>query len=338
MIPRSNNEIAEGADELVQLLEAFAASQAERPVLFYQEDEYLLFVSRNRERLRESFRFVMPGSELVEDLVDKARFQVLAEGLQLPVPRARRVEPRAGVAPELGLRFPVIAKPLRRRHSWGDCGYQAKAICIATPQALRDVWPEWVRHGLELLVQELVSGPESCIESYHVYVDRQGTIAGEFTGQKIRTFPAQFGYSTALTITDAVDVRDLGRSVVDRLRLRGVAKLDFKRDPQGKLHLLEVNARFNLWHHLGAAAGVNLPELVFRDLLSLPQPEVPPQARAGARWCRLSDDWRVAVAAGIPLRAWLTWALRCEATSVTWSDPLPTVHTLWKAASRRIVA
>ena len=40
----------------------------------------------------------------------------------------------------------------------------------------------------------------------------------------------------------------------------------------GRLHLLEVNPRFNLWHHPAAVAGVNLPALVHADLTGAPRP------------------------------------------------------------------
>ena len=63
-------------------------------------------------------------------------------------------------------------------------------------------------------------------------------------------------------------------TIVERLALTGVAKLDFKRDPQGNLRLLEINPRFNLWHHAGAIAGVNIPALVYADLAGLPRPPV----------------------------------------------------------------
>ncbi|WP_040637959.1 ATP-grasp domain-containing protein [Microvirga lotononidis] len=112
---------------------------------------------------------------------------------------------------------------------------------------------------LDLMVQEAIPGPESRIESYHVYVDQTNATAAEFTGRKIRTFPLSCGHSTALETTDCADVRALGRDIVQKIGLRGVAKLDFKREPNGELHLLEINPRFSLWHHLGAIAGVNMP-------------------------------------------------------------------------------
>ena len=61
------------------------------------------------------------------------------------------------------------------------------------------------------VVQTRISGPETCIDSYHVYVDAGGSVAGEFTGRKIRTYPPRYGYSTAVEITDDPEVRELGR-------------------------------------------------------------------------------------------------------------------------------
>ena len=333
----AKERVEDGAEDLLRRLEQFAAGQPEPPVLFYQEDEQLLFISRNRERLARTFRFVVADASLVENLVDKARFQTLAERLRLPVPATRLMRPCLDSRPpETDLKFPVVVKPLRRRESWSSSGYTTKALHVATREALSERWPRWAEQGMELLAQEFVPGPESRIESYHVYVDHHGAIAGEFTGRKLRTLPVALGYSTALILTDAEDVAVLGRSLVATLGLRGVAKFDFKRDPDGGLHLLEVNPRFNLWHHLGAVAGVNLPALVYRDLLGMPRAGTPARARAGVRWCRLSDDWRAAKASGMSLRAWLAWALRCEAKSVMWQDPMPFVQTLWRGVTTRV--
>jgi predicted ATP-grasp superfamily ATP-dependent carboligase len=168
-----------------------------------------------------------------------------------------------------------------------------------------------------------VPGPETQVESYHVYVDPTGDVAAEFTGRKLRTFPTTYGRSTALTITDAGDVAALGRDVVRAIGLRGVAKLDFKRAPDGTLHLLEINPRFNLWHHLGAAAGVNLPAFVYADLVGRPRPAAR-RARAGTCWCAPQKDRLAATAGGMAVATWLLWALRCEAKSgIAWDDPLP---------------
>jgi D-aspartate ligase len=188
-------------------------------------------------------------------------------------------------------------------------------------------------------VKEFVHGSEARIESYHCYVDQEGRVAGEFTGRKIRTYPMRFGHTTALEITEAADVRRLGRDIVERLGISGVAKLDFKRDMQGQLRLLEINPRFTLWHHPAAVAGVNIPALVYADLTGRPRP-APARLRAGLRWCRPWKDFPAAREAGESLASWTRWSLGCEAKStLSLDDPLPflraTLYRLVRDGGRR---
>jgi D-aspartate ligase len=323
----------ESPDEWLDRLLRFGGSQPEPPVLYYGEDGDLLAVSRARDRLRPAFRFVAPDAALVEDLLDKARFQALAERLDLPVPPCRRLGAEDGSASGLDLRFPVVVKPLTHepQPAWSVIAGQAKAVRVETRDMLRDLIDKLLAAKIEAVAQELVPGPETRVESYHVYVDEGGEIAGEFTGAKIRTAPKEYGQSTAVQTTDRLDVAELGRQLVDRLALRGVAKFDFKRAPNGRLYLLEINPRFNLWHHVGARAGVNLPELVYADLVGIRRPRRR-QARAGVRWCYHWRDAQAAKANGIPFGRWLRWAIRCEAkSSIAWDDPMPILmHAVWR--------
>jgi predicted ATP-grasp superfamily ATP-dependent carboligase len=301
-----------------------AAAAADGPaVLFYQLDDHLLFVSRHRERLARGLRFVIPPADLVERLVDKSAFDALASTLDLPVPQSWVVPVGVGQHPP-DLPLPVVIKPLRRVDAWGE-SHASKAVLVRRRSELEELFRRLAGRHDRVIAQALIPGPESRIESYHVHVDAAGRIRCEFTGRKLRTYPAAMGHSSALLTTTAPDVTALGREVVGRLDFRGVAKLDFKRDDSGRLWLLEVNPRFNLWHHLGAAAGVNIPASVLAEVLDLPHPPSGP-ARPGATWCRLARDWRAARSEGISPAAWGAWALRTDARStVDLLDPMPMV-------------
>ena len=330
------DDFSKNGEALLDAMSRFGKAQSERPVLFYEEDAQLIFVSRNRARLAEAFRFVIADAALVEDLIDKARFQALAQRHNLPVPAARQFHPIAVEPDELDLRFPVIIKPLTRLERWNDTFGLRKALEAKDAETLRALWPQLLDAGIDLLVQELVPGAETQIESYHCYVDQRGSMAGEFTGRKIRTYPLAYGHTTALEITDVADVQKLGRDIVERLGLTGVAKLDFKRDATGKLHLLEINPRFTLWHHPAAIAGLNIPALVYADLTATPRPAAV-RAKAGVRWCRAWKDLPAARASGVPLTTWLPWLIRCEAKSaLSWRDPMPAVRsTLYRLLARQ---
>ena len=102
-----------------RLLE-FGRAQPEPPVFYYDGDADLLLLSRHRERLREAFRFVVAEAELVETLVDKARFQALAEELELPVPTALRLSAADEPPSAVDLPFPVVVKPLTRQKRAGS--------------------------------------------------------------------------------------------------------------------------------------------------------------------------------------------------------------------------
>jgi predicted ATP-grasp superfamily ATP-dependent carboligase len=315
---------AERPDQLVERLIAFARRERRPPILFYEGDAELLAISRARERLEPLARFLMPDRVRVEELVDKARFRALAERLDLRVPRTVPLDGSDGDPTRL--RFPLIVKPVVRTAAWAPLGDGAKAIEVATAGELEALVQRLPAGGADLLAQELIDGPETRIETYHVYVDREGEIVADFAGRKIRTRPARYGHSTAVLITEAADVLALGRKLTPSLEIRGVAKLDFKRDDAGRLWLLEVNPRFNLWHHPAARAGLNLPDLVYRDLAGLPRPR-PSTARPGVRWMHRDVDARAAREAGVPFRRWLRWALACEARSgLSIDDPAPAVR------------
>jgi predicted ATP-grasp superfamily ATP-dependent carboligase len=325
------------SETLLDRLVDFARAESAPPILYYAEPESLLFASRNREALRKHFRFVIAEADLIEDIEDKNRFTRLAERFDLPVPSSVVVRHGSHVeAGDIELPFPLLMKPLARGSSlqWLPGLDRRKAVKVESNHELTALLPRVHEARIDVILQKYISGPESRIESYHVYVDTDGEVVGEFTGRKIRTWPAHYGHSTALETTRASDVRVLGRSIVGRVGLTGVAKLDFKRDRDGRLFLLEINPRFNLWHNLGAAAGVNLPGLVWADLNDLPRPSSAVVVQSGEVWCHLVD-YLAARKAGMSLLAWLRFLNTATVkSSVSLRDPKLTAVYLAKRLRR----
>lgn len=318
--------LEEHDERLADRLVRYGQSGLAPPVLFYCWDESMIFVSRYREQLRQAFRFVVPHASLVESLADKELFRSLAEKHALPVPPTRVLVPgEDGSPPDTSpLNWPIVVKPTRRDRRWNavESAGAAKAIRIDTSEELHRLWPDLAVAG-PIIGQQYIGGPESRVESYHVYVSESGEIVGEFTGRKIRTLPLANGYTTALVITNEADVIELGRSLVRRLDLRGVAKFDFKRTQDGKLYLFEINARFNLWHHPGARAGVNIPALVYADLTGDRSQTARIQPIRPVEWFH-PKDFLAARRSGMPVFAWANWAVRCEAKAFwAWNDVGP---------------
>ncbi len=148
-------------EAVVQTILRFAGEEEAQPVLMPQGDGELLVVSRHRERFAERCSFVLADANLIEDLVDKARFLDLARRLELPVPAAERVHPARMDVGEIGLRYPLIVKPLLRNPElWRPVAGCAKAVDVPNKAALTRLWARMSEvEGLEVLVQEQSRAP-----------------------------------------------------------------------------------------------------------------------------------------------------------------------------------
>lgn len=300
-------------ETVIEQLVEYAGTTGQRPVLMYQKDPAVLAISRYRERLSQHYRFVVPERQTVEDLVDKERFQQRSEELGLAIPRAVFATPSQSGPPDL--EPPVVVKPVLRDQtdeSWKPVAKGRKAVLCSSMADLKALWHRPEIRELPLVVQEYIPGGAERIVSYHAFVDDDRTVIGWFTGRKIRTSPPEFGQSTAVEITDDPDCRSVGQDVLDKYAFTGVAKVDLKRGPDGRLHVLEVNPRFNLWHHPGARAGVNLPAAVYHRLVD-GATDVLGEAEPGVRWVQIWGDLGAARSSGVALGSWLKFAARAEA-------------------------
>lgn len=327
------DEPAAALDALV----AWAAAQDAAPVLFYQGDHDLLAVSRGRGRLASHLRCVLPPAPLVEDLVDKLRFVALAERARLPAPATLLLRRGSALAADLARwdRFPCVLKPATRSRRFVQLAQRQKALRVTTAAELERLASLLEAEDTDFVLQAAVEGGEERIHSYHAYVRPGGQVVGEFTGRKLRTAPRLYGFSTYVEITDDPEVRRLGRTVLERIGFSGVAKVDFKRDARtDRLYVLEINPRFNLWHHAGAVAGVSLPALVYRDCLEPGSARPAGAARAGVRWANSRDDWRAYEG---PIARWLAEMLTVDVDeSFTLRDPLPGLDDLPGILHRRL--
>ena len=177
----------------------------------------------------------------------------------------------------------------------------------------------------ELAFQEYVPGDDRSLWSFHGFADEKAELFASFIGRKIRTYPALTGDSSYLELAHDDELAALGREIVAKLRLKGPFKLDFKRHAtNGRFYLLEINARYNLWHYLGAKNGVNLAAVAY-DYLTQGERPAPMAARTTYRWLALDLDYRAFRESALGLLPWLgSLVARPKVYDLfAWSDPMP---------------
>lgn len=225
--------------------------------IFPMHDEDVNTIARFSGLLGDRFLCPFPDWSVLEPLQDKRRQLAAAEAAGIPAPRTRR-EP----TDELG--YPVLVKPFhspafRRR-------FGVQAFRCETREELDAAWAR--AREFEPLVQELIPGGDDTLYSLGCYVARDGRALGLFCGRKLRQTPVGVGTCRVGEAVWVDEVVEQGLSLLRELRYHGAAQVEFKRDPRdGRFKLIEVNPRLWQWHGLGAACGVDLTLVAYRDLL-----------------------------------------------------------------------
>jgi D-aspartate ligase len=306
-----------------------ADQQGRRVPLFYGNDAQLALLYEQRELLEPVFAFVLSDREVGRAMLDKLGFATLCEQRQVRAPRTRTLDDEAGVR---SLRPPLLIKP-RDKTDWHDLraalfdGRGKARVFRDADELLGDLAVRRARRAV--IVQEYFDADVAGLFSYHGFAAEDGRVLAGFCGRKVETYPPFAGESAIIELVQDAAVEAAGREVVAKLGVVGPFKVDLIR-PRGRDELvtLEVNARFNLWHHLGAAHGVNLLEVAYDYLVS----GIEPGACAydpRVQWLSFYRVYRGLLDAGrgraAAVAGWAAMSLRRPSVHdlFDWSDPGP---------------
>lgn len=284
-----------GADGLLECLLSLGASLPQQGVLIPSGDDQLLCISRNRDVLSRFYRFRVPGEELVELLANKAKFYPYAEERGAVIPRTF-VENLRDNLDEIAssIRYPCLIKPSLPDREWKRLFHTSKVFTAANPDELRRTFDRVHDAYPDILIQEVVPGPDSNLYFSHVYMSEELEPIALWTGRKIRQHPIHFGTSTMTETVWVEEVAETSVSLLRELGCRGYASIEFKKDEiDSKYKIMEITPGRTWYpHFLGFGAGVNIPHAWYRDLLGQKQP-VSHRATEGVRWV---DEYRDLIA------------------------------------------
>jgi len=322
---------------LLQLGGCLQQLHGTRIPLVYGNDDTLDAIQDCQHDLSSCFRMVLNDPDVARALIAKDRFAALARERDIPVPRTLAWD---GDGDQSLSRYcgPVLVKP-RSKVAWEESPVlmsllhgRGKALVFERPQdLLQSALAQQLRE--QLCLQEYIPGDDRSIWSFHGFADERSRLLAWFIGRKIRTYPALTGVSTYLELAHNRTLAALGHEIVGRIPLKGVFKIDLKQNEcTGEFRVLEVNARFNLWHYLGAANGINLPRIAYDYMVHGVRPARSPAYDTRVRWLYLKGDFQAfrELAAQRKLGAfrWIRSLLRSPKVYdlFSWSDPGPFLH------------
>ncbi len=271
---------------LARAVADWAARQPAPPVLFPADDPSCEFLAAFYGTLSGSC--LLPagyGSQVTFALLDKREFYRRCRELDVEFPRTVFPEDLSQIeALSTELRYPVILKPAHG-HLWRARLGGKKVLEVQTREELLRTFEGLGDLGTGMTVQEVIPGPEREIFVCGAYFRADGKAQALFTARKVRQYPPRFGSGSLVRSEWNAEIAQLSVDLVTRLGYRGICGTEYKPDPRdGRFKLIEVNPRPTLWFSLCRAAGCDVVDHAYRDLIGHPLDEQIGRQVDGVRW------------------------------------------------------
>jgi D-aspartate ligase len=328
--------VEEHAEDWLTLLK-FVASQLDRPaVLFATSDAHCLWVSRHTKVLRQYFRFIIPDTEAVEQIVNKRSQYMIARAAGIPVPNTwfpESLEEVGDLAPNLV--YPCLLKPYtsykgRRKLS------KKKVLIVASQKELLSEYERLTADNLLFMIQEIIPGEDTALYGYLGFWDGEGLEHSWLTKKKLRQLPPDFGDGSLQITIEAPEVAELSRRLLRAFNYKGFVNIEFKYDARDHTcRLIEINPRSAASNQMAISAGIDFPWIGYQYLTASDPKTVPTVPFRSLVKC-VNEEWEIQAyfayrkAGALNLWSWLRSLNGAKITIMAWDDPLPFIVGFWR--------
>lgn len=242
------------------------AVDGERPILVPTDDSTLKSISKNKDVLDEYYRVACSGWEITQKVINKKYTYELAERERIALPNTHVLARRADLE-ECGQRigFPCIVKPCQS-HLYTE-KFRKKMVKVHDQRQLQKIFTAANDAGIEIMLQEYIPGDDSTNVNYNSYYVNGEPVA-EFTAQKVRMHPRNFGVPCVVKSRAVDEIIKPGRTLLQTLGYQGYSCVEFKLDHRdNRYKLMEVNGRHNRSTLLAVTCGINFPLIEYKHLI-----------------------------------------------------------------------
>jgi D-aspartate ligase len=328
MIP----DIEKSPDAAVEALIRCQEGLGKRAILFPCSDSFILLISRKRQKLAEHFDFQLPSEAVMELIMNKKSQYLKAVELGIPIPETYYPKHLDDLdAFKDDIHYPVLIKPCYS-HLWQE-RFPNKGFQAFNPEELVRYYQKTIDADIEVIVQEVIIGPNTNLRGMRAYIDKEGGVHGVLESNKVRQYPVDFGIGCLNQTSHNEVVARQGLQLMKGIGYRGIGAVEFKLDERdGVFKLMELNARVGKTIALSTKVGVNLPWMMYQDMVGMPIDEDVEYAN-GVRWHDFIQDCRayhtLRSRRDITFKDWVRTSLGSECHPFfAWNDLRPAlVHT-----------
>ncbi len=160
-------------------------------------------------------------------------------------------------------------------------------------------WAFTKKLGVDVMIQEIVPGPQTNHVFLDGYIDRNSNFKALFARRRLRMWPLSFGNSSLCVSIPVSEIASFKKRLLGYLKsinYQGIFSGEFKKDQRdGIFKLLEINSRTSAWFNtLSAKCGVNIMLIAYLDAIGR-DTKYSEDYEAGIKWLFLKDDIRAAM-------------------------------------------
>ena len=237
-------------------------------ILMPTNDYAVMLISKNKKMLEEYFLVPIPDFEVIKYTYDKRLVHEVTAKEQIPMPKTYYPH-SVNDLKQFDIEYPVLIKPAipRKFVLQGQAGVKGfvandeKELTLGYKKAINIIDLE------EILIQEIIPGGPDKVWLFGSFF-KNGEALGVWTGRKIRQRPMKFGVATFAQSIYNPDIIKWGIIFLKCINYYGISVIEFREDPRdGEFKLIDPNPRTWNHHDLPTMCGVNLPLMLYKDMI-----------------------------------------------------------------------
>lgn len=257
-------------------------------VIIPNSDQIVYVLSKYKDELEKKIHVPTPGLEVINFINSKSNTYHLAEENGIDIPKTYFVNSMVDLlnqSPE----FPLVLKPAIKEKFYSKV--KIKAFKVENLEQLKDTYEymSTVIDPSEIVIQEFLSCGTEHLYSVCPFF-KNGKIITSITARRARQHPMDFGHAS--TFAEIVDIPELlipAQKFLSLINYYGLCEVEFMYDEKKNVFkLIEVNPRPWGWHTLAIAAGIDLPFILYSDVIG--EGFTTPDKIKNAKWVRLLTD------------------------------------------------
>ncbi len=271
-------------DQWLQFMRDLAGELGGRAILIPSSDRYVSAIAGNREQLSELFD-LCHGIEMQGLLAEKQSQYKLALDHGMPMSGTGFISCRGDLERfSKEANYPCVLKP-RHFREWERLSAhhpllnQKVAVCESADELI-DGYLSVCEVTPDLIVQEVILGPDTNKRVYLAYYDKNSTRIAHAMFRELRCVP--FGFGPA-TVSEPVIDEEADRVCDDFLQsigYQGICEIEVKRDSRdGKVKLIEANPRLSGGGDAAPYAGVDLVWIHYQNMIGIDVKKTEPNGK-----------------------------------------------------------